>query len=220
MQASLILTSLLPFLAAAAPAQSKTGSPPFALISARSASPVHLLPFTAAGGYIYLDGTTDVVYHGAQPKYNTTVFKASNGGAKLVRAYSCSEALVPSPCNASAAAETKCPLLTTPQYFTIEPEQTLSVGTTGLVGALTYTAPVASTDLEKTFTYTPGVNGSLGDLNFSSDQGGGFLACPVNGNSPAPYQVYVDVAGVESARCLGIDALASPYTGEEAYEYL
>ncbi len=57
MQASLIVTSLLPFLAAAAPAQSKTGSPPFALISARSASPVHLLPFTAARGCIYLDGT-------------------------------------------------------------------------------------------------------------------------------------------------------------------
>lgn len=56
MKFSMVPSLLLPLLAAAAPAAPE--NPPFGVMSARSASPIHLLPMTASGQKFYLGGKT------------------------------------------------------------------------------------------------------------------------------------------------------------------
>ncbi|OOF95863.1 hypothetical protein ASPCADRAFT_207198 [Aspergillus carbonarius ITEM 5010] len=55
-----LAASVLPLLAAAAPSQPKAArdTTTFSIMSARSGSPIHLLPLNAAGGAFYLGGET------------------------------------------------------------------------------------------------------------------------------------------------------------------
>ncbi|PYI03829.1 hypothetical protein BO78DRAFT_421273 [Aspergillus sclerotiicarbonarius CBS 121057] len=54
-----LAASVLPLLAAAAPSQHKArDTTTFGVMSARSGSPIHLLPLNAAGGAFYLGGKT------------------------------------------------------------------------------------------------------------------------------------------------------------------
>ncbi|XHF98387.1 hypothetical protein AWENTII_001940 [Aspergillus wentii] len=61
MKLTLLPSVLLPLLATAAPAptaESNEPSPPFGVMSSRSASPIHLLPMTASAQSFWLGGET------------------------------------------------------------------------------------------------------------------------------------------------------------------
>jgi hypothetical protein len=76
------LLALAPLVAAIPGSKGKTSDASFSVISARSASPVHLLPLNAAGSYFWLGGNAQT-YSPVEgvPESNSTVI---TGGHYLV----------------------------------------------------------------------------------------------------------------------------------------
>ncbi|KAE8140767.1 hypothetical protein BDV38DRAFT_9724 [Aspergillus pseudotamarii] len=84
MKFSMVPSLLLPLLAAAAPTAPQ--NPPFGVMSARSASPIHLLPMTASGQKFYLGGETSSycpLTEGCPPG-DQTVFAPGGYGLSVV----------------------------------------------------------------------------------------------------------------------------------------
>ncbi|KZF19262.1 hypothetical protein L228DRAFT_241922 [Xylona heveae TC161] len=163
----------------------------FGIISARSASPVHLQEVNAAGGRFWI-GRETASYcplPAAQCPNNTdeTVFAYESGYASL-------DVEVPGG-----------------QQIYVAPEGYL--GFTAPHSA--YIPPGSSTD---DFNYTPG--SSFGYFGTTALGATGFLACP-NANGTFPYQVFANINGLSDSNvpsgkvsdCLGFDALAPAYTG-------
>jgi hypothetical protein len=96
-------------------------------------------------------------------------------------------------------------------------------------GALSYTqahsASIPQGSYRTGFTFTPGE--SFGYFGVNVDGSTGLLACPAGGNETFPYQIFAnlkslkdaDVPGGEVAKCLGINALAIPVEGINAWQY-
>lgn len=91
----------LPLLAAAIPAPAPSApasNPPFSVMAARSASPIHYLQLNAAGQKFYLGGKTSSYCPGTVvdhcPPGNETVF--APGGNSLVRCTTANITLAPS----------------------------------------------------------------------------------------------------------------------------
>ncbi|OSS44243.1 hypothetical protein B5807_10981 [Epicoccum nigrum] len=166
------------------------GSNYFGVISARSASPIHLLPLTARNGKFYLGAGTPTSYcppglpAGACPPGDNTVFSGGDGTLSL-------GVVVPGGQQIYVAAN----------------------------GELSYTVPhsaaiPAGATVDQFSKTAPGANG-LGTLSFET----GFVACPVGGDGQG-YQVYGQNQGFEaSSDCLGFSALTSAVDGAGAWEY-
>lgn len=102
-------------------------------------------------------------------------------------------------------------MLTTRQDVVVPGGQQVYVNPDGaLAFTMAHSAYIPPGSLTSGFTYQPGA--AYGDF---SAPGGGFMACPVNGD----WQVFVAVHNVtvpsgDVSSCLGFDALTSPYTGD------
>ena len=165
---------------------SATPAPPagpnyFTVISARSASPVHLLPLTARGGKFYLGGGPPSSYcpvaqvGDACPSGNTTTLVGGQGTLSM-------GVIVPGGQEAYVAPD----------------------------GALSYTvahsAYVPEGSIRDQFSVeAPSGQNSFGYLNFET----GFVACPATGTETG-YQVFGQVDGATfGPECLGFNALTS-----------
>lgn len=181
---ALVSTVLAQSSSSAAPAASATPAPPagpsyFGVISARSASPVHLLPLTARSGKFYLGGGPPSSYcpvaqvGSACPLGNTTVLAGGDQTLSL-------GVIVPGG-----------------QQVYVAPD-----------GALSYTQahsayiPTGSV-LDEFSREEPTGTSPYGYLNFET----GFVACPAV--APATgYQVFGQVDGATfGSECLGFNAL-------------
>ncbi|KAH6643863.1 hypothetical protein C7974DRAFT_8175 [Boeremia exigua] len=162
----------------------------FGVISARSASPIHLQPLTARGGKFYLGGGPPSSYcpevvGDACPPGNSTVFA---GGDKTLSL----GVVVPGGQQVYVAAD----------------------------GALSYTqahsAAIPAGAIVDQFSKDAPSNGnSFGYLNFET----GFVACPV-GAADQGYQVYGQTQDFEaSSECLGFSALTSSVDEPGAWQY-
>lgn len=192
-----LLTTVLAGEDCTAPAPSSTPTPPpssgpsyFTVISARSASPVHLQPLTARGGKFYLGGGPPSSYcpveqvGSACPPGNTTVLA---GGDKTLSL----GVIVPGG-----------------QQVYVAPD-----------GALSYTVahsayiPTGSV-VDEFSREAPSGGNIFGYLNFET----GFVACPAGeGNG---YQVFGQVDGATFApECLGFNALAVATDAPGAWQY-
>ncbi|KAF1949309.1 hypothetical protein CC80DRAFT_497625 [Byssothecium circinans] len=158
----------------------------FGVISARSASPIHLLPLNANGGKFTLGGSPSPhcppevgevcnAYPG-----NETVFAGGDGTLSL-------GVIVPGG-----------------QQVYVAPD-----------GALSYTAPHSVYKPEGSivdgWSRTEGEN--FGNLIFTS----GLIACPTTEGKP--WQVYGNIAAVNSTSCLGFSSLTVNTTDAGAWEY-
>ncbi|KAH7350285.1 hypothetical protein BKA66DRAFT_431415 [Pyrenochaeta sp. MPI-SDFR-AT-0127] len=180
------------------PAPSSTPEPPvggppsyFGVISARSASPVHLLPLTARGGKFYLGGPGPSSYcpvaqvGDACPPGNETVLA---GGDKTLGL----GVIVPGG-----------------QQVYVAPD-----------GALSYTVahsayiPTGSI-IDKFSRQAPADGQQFGYLNFDT----GFVACPAAGEGQG-YQVFGQVqGGTYGPECLGFNALTVATDKPGAWQY-
>jgi len=183
-------------LASDCPAPSATPTPPagpsyFGVISARSASPIHLRPLTARGGKFYLGGGPPSSYcpvaqvGNACPPGNTTVLA---GGDKTLSL----GVIVPGG-----------------QQVYVAPD-----------GALSYTqahsAYIPPGSVVDQFSKTaPSGGQSFGYLNFET----GFVACPA-ADATQGYQVFGQVDGATfGPDCLGFSALTSAVDAPGAWQY-
>jgi hypothetical protein len=178
----------------APPTSTPTPSPGpdyFGVISARSASPIHLLPLTARGGKFYLGGGPPSSYcpesvGSACPPGNTTVLA---GGDKTLSL----GVIVPGGQQVYVAAD----------------------------GSLSYTtahsAYIPAGSVVDQFSKTAPSNGnSFGYLNFET----GFVACPV-GAADQGYQVYGQTQNFEaSSDCLGFSALTCKFSNRSFYSQI
>ncbi|CAK37103.1 hypothetical protein CBS63078_8164 [Aspergillus niger] len=190
-----LASTLLPLLAAAAPAQQRdttnaTTPSTFGIMSARSGSPIHLLPLNANSGGFYLGGNTSSYcpISSGCPAGTETVF-AGDGSALDVE--------VPGG-----------------QQVYVAPS-----------GALTFTVPhsayIPAGSSTGPFKYTPGK--PFGSWTFTGAGATGFMACPDQGNKWQVFAATKNatVPSGNVADCLGFDALAVATNGSvAAWEYI
>lgn len=151
----------------------------FGVISARSASPVHLLPLTARGGKFYLGGSGGPSSYcppnlpaGSCPPGNETVFAGGDGTLSL-------GVVVPGG-----------------QQVYVAPDGSLSY-------TQAHSAAIPAGSIVDQFSRTAPGSNNLGTLSFET----GFVACPV-GAADQGYQVYGQTQSFEaSSDCLGFSAL-------------
>lgn len=216
------ILSVLP-LAFALPhnGNAKRANEAFTVISARSASPVHLLPMNAAGTYFYLGGKPSTYCPEAVsqvapcPSGNVTAF-AGNGGA-----------LVCISNNPPPRVNTQESKLTGNQDVSVPGGQAIYVDSNG---ALRFTQPHSASMGQGSstgpFQYTPGSSSGngLGQYAYKGQGASGFVACPTDDNK---YQVFAGLANItapkgDASDCLGFSALTSVYQGNgtAAWEYI
>ncbi|KAF1916385.1 hypothetical protein BDU57DRAFT_529460 [Ampelomyces quisqualis] len=190
-----LVSTVLAASPCSAPAPSASSAPSgpsyFTVISARSASPVHLQPLTARGGKFYLGGGPPSSYcpaaqvGAACPSGNTTTLAGGEGTLSL-------GVIVPGG-----------------QQVYVAPD-----------GALSYTvahsASVPEGSIRDQFSVEePSGTNSFGYLNFET----GFVACPGTG-ADTGYQVFGQVDGATfGPECLGFNALTSQVDGPDAWQY-
>ncbi|KAL4884435.1 hypothetical protein BJY04DRAFT_182487 [Aspergillus karnatakaensis] len=186
-----LISSLLPLLAAAAPApaSSSTPQPPaaFTVISSRSASPIHLLPLNAAGQSFYLGGSASTYcpLPSNCPNGTSTVF-AGNGGSLSVT--------VPGG-----------------QQIYVSPEGALKF-------TQAHSANIPPGSSLRPFEYVPPAAGSVngfGHYVYNGQGASGFMACPVEEEEGQKWQVFAalqnaTVPGGDVSECYGFSAIASP----------
>lgn len=154
----------------------------FGVMSARSASPIHLQQWNARGGKVFIGGNTAAFCPQAQvgdacPPGNTTVF---SGGDKTLSM----GVLVPGG-----------------QQAYIAPDGSLSF-------TQAHSVAIPEGSVVDQFSYTAPANGAaFGYLNFET----GFVACPTKEPSQTGYQVFGQKTdgATFGADCLGFSALAS-----------
>ncbi|KAL4866087.1 hypothetical protein BDV12DRAFT_139428 [Aspergillus spectabilis] len=181
-----LISSLLPLLAAAAPASSTPNHPPaFTVTSSRSASPIHLLPLNAAGQSFYLGGSPTTycpLPSGCPTGNNSTVF-AGNGGSLSV---------------------------------TVPGGQQIYVSPAGaLKFTQAHSANIPPGSSRGPFEYIPPTGGSASGFGHYEYQGwgaSGFMACPTEDSK---WQVFAalqnaTVPGGDVSKCLGFSAVAVP----------
>ncbi|PYH99915.1 hypothetical protein BO71DRAFT_393886 [Aspergillus ellipticus CBS 707.79] len=189
-----LVSSLLPLLAAAAPSSKATrDTAAFGVMSARSGSPIHLLPLNAAGSAFYLGGETESYCPFGNssslcPAGTETVF-AGTGSALSVEVPGGQEVYV----NPSGALS-----------FTVPHSAYIPAGSS--VGP---------------FAYKPG--NPLGSWTFSGWGASGFMACPTDDNKwqvfAAVNNATVPSGNVND--CLGFDAMAvKSNSTAAAWEYI
>ena len=191
-------TSLLALapLALAAPLTSRaeSGTPGiFTVISARSASPVHLLGWTVRDGGVFLSGESsaycpDNANIDCSGYSNTTAFGANTAYDSL----SLNDGV---PGGQQAYIQKNGALGYTQAHSASIPEGASRTG-------FSYTAPAEGQ--------------SFGYLSYKENGATGFVACTADDGT---YQVFADVDGGDFSNCLGFDALASPYSGKPAWEF-
>jgi hypothetical protein len=191
-----LLTTVFAGEACSAPAPSSTPTPPstgpsyFTVISARSASPVHLQSLTARGGKFYLGGGPPSSYcpveqvGSACPPGNSTVLA---GGDKTLSL----GVIVPGG-----------------QQVYVAPDGALSY--TGAHSAFIPTGSI----VDEFSREAPSGTNIFGYLNFET----GFVACPAGeGNG---YQVFGQVDGATfKPECLGFNMLAVATDAPGAWQY-
>ncbi|EAW08764.1 putative IgE-binding protein [Aspergillus clavatus NRRL 1] len=188
------LLALLPLASAASiPARSTNANSKFSIMSARSGSPVHLLPMNAVHGSFWL-GESPSTYCpenieelGACPPGTSTRF-ASETALDVV---------VPGG-----------------QRIYIDPRGALRF-------TQAHSAYIPPGSSMGPFTYTPGPH--FGQFSYTGQGASGFLACPRSNGTATHWQVYGSAANVTASQgCLGFDALAVPTnsTGAAAWEYI
>lgn len=223
------ILSVLP-LAFALPhnGNAKRSNDAFTVISARSASPVHLLPMNAAGTYFYLGGKPStycpesVSQVAPCPSGSVTAF-AGNGAALVCSSIS----NPPSPLPPGSQGNTREAKLTVNQDVTVPGGQAIYVDSNG---ALRFTQPHSASIGEGSstgpFQYTPGSSSGngLGQYAYKGQGASGFVACPTDDNK---YQVFAGLANItapqgDAGECLGFNALTSVYRGNgtAAWEYI
>jgi hypothetical protein len=177
-----------------APSSSPTPDPSgpsyFGVISARSASPVHLQPLTARGGKFYLGGPGPSSYcpvevvGDACPPGNTTVLAGGNGGLSL-------GVIVPGG-----------------QQVYVAPDGSLSY----TVAHSAYIPPGSIVD--QFSREAPAEGQAFGYLNFET----GFVACPAGEGQG--YKVFGQVqGGTYGPDCLGFNALTVAGDKPGAWQY-
>lgn len=193
---SLLTTALAASSCAAAPAPSSTPTPTpdtngyFGVISARSASPIHLLPLTARGGKFYLGGPGPSSYcpveqvGDACPAGNSTVLVGGNGGLSL-------GVIVPGG-----------------QQVYVAPDGSLSY-------TVAHSAYIPVGSISDQFSRdAPAEGQQFGYLHFET----GFVACPAGEGEG--YKVFGQVqGGTYGPECLGFSALTVATDKAGAWQY-
>ncbi|PWY86921.1 hypothetical protein BO70DRAFT_360648 [Aspergillus heteromorphus CBS 117.55] len=189
-----LASSLLPLLAAAAPSSKVTrDTAAFGVMSARSGSPIHLLPLNAAGSAFYLGGETESYCPFGNssalcPPGTETVFAGSGSGLSVE---------VPGG-----------------QEVYVNPSGALSF-------TVPHSAYIPAGSSLGPFVYTPGTE--FGSWTFNGWGASGFMACPTEDSKwqvfAAVSNATVPSGNVDD--CLGFDALGVPTNGTAAaWEYL
>ncbi|RHZ73306.1 hypothetical protein CDV55_104441 [Aspergillus turcosus] len=170
-----------------------TSTSKFSVMSARSASPIHLLPMNAAHGGFWLGDSPSTFC----PDSIEQVGGCPPGTSTRFASETALDVSVPGG-----------------QRIYIDPRGALRFTTphSGYIPRGSSTGP---------FVYTPGA--PFGHFSYTGNGASGFKACPRRNGTATHWQVYAAAANVTGgAGCLGFDALAVPSnaTGAAAWEYI
>ncbi|KAL2217023.1 IgE-binding protein [Thermoascus aurantiacus ATCC 26904] len=201
MKFELSAVSLLPLLAAAAPAiQARdTQASAFTVTASHSGSSIHLLPMEAAGQYFWLGGNASTYCPenvANCPAGTETVF-APGGGALDVE--------VPGG-----------------QKIYVDPSGALRF-------TQAHSANIPAGSSQGPFTYTAG--NPFGKYTYDGEGAKGWMACPLQNKVKGQliYQVFVNMPNAKPPTgkvedCIGFDALAKPYESKNntaaAWQYI
>ncbi|KAF7158076.1 hypothetical protein CNMCM5623_002588 [Aspergillus felis] len=173
--------------------RSSNGTSKFSVMSARSGSPVHLLPLNAAHGNFWL-GESPSTYC---PESVEKVGGCPPGTTTRFASETALDVAVPGG-----------------QVIYVDPRGALRFTTA-------HSAYIPAGSSTGPFVYTAGT--PFGHFAYQGQGADGFAACPKSNGTATHWQVYAAVANVTGgAECLGFDALAVPSndTRAAAWEYI
>ena len=105
-------------------------------------------------------------------------------------------------------------------YTTVPGGQQLYVTKDGQLGyTQAHSAAIPEGAYTTGFTYTPpSGEQSWGYFSFTNGGANGLVACPTADNANV-YQVFANVTGKDTSKCLGFNAFALTYSGKTAWQY-
>ncbi|MCJ1412925.1 hypothetical protein MMC19_007025 [Ptychographa xylographoides] len=231
MRLAAVLVTILPILAAAAPAVDYGDSCHHSITKTTTTTSAH--PKTSTSSSSTSSATanpsaepfTFIAAHSGSPIHlqavNANGFKFVIGAGPLTY---CPSDVPPSACGSGTTTAVEVGDGGASLAVEVPGGQEIYVTATGALG---YTVPhsglIPPGAVTAGFTYTAGP--SFGDFGFTGLGATGFLACP-SPNATAPYQVFAAIAGLSNAdvpggsvaACIGFDALTS-VSGIGAWEY-